>query len=198
MSSSNSFTAHRRNYDFGVRLRAAMEPLPPPSPPLQQQLPPPPSCKNSIELGSGIFDRFRYRETTPAAASAAVSAASAAVSATPAAASTSPPPFYDDRAAVVGERRASFAAAVEQRPWAPPPPPPRERRRHCRAVSGYRKRYVAAGQKWMCAGRCGQLLPASFEVDHIVRLDRGGDNSVTNLVALCRNCHGHKTFLEML
>ena len=39
-------------------------------------------------------------------------------------------------------------------------------------------------------------LPAWFEVDHKIRLDRGGTNEVDNLVAYCRNCHGEKTAME--
>jgi len=42
------------------------------------------------------------------------------------------------------------------------------------------------------------ILDASYEVDHIVALYRGGTNSETNLVALCRNCHGKKTVNERL
>lgn len=43
---------------------------------------------------------------------------------------------------------------------------------------------------------CETLLDAHFEVDHILALWRGGDNSAGNLHALCRNCHGRKTFHE--
>jgi cytochrome c553 len=64
-----------------------------------------------------------------------------------------------------------------------------------RAVSESRKKYVASLQQWQC-GECHQLLTASFEIDHIVRLDRGGSNEITNLIALCRECHGNKTILE--
>ena len=66
-----------------------------------------------------------------------------------------------------------------------------------RSVSETKKKYVAANQNWLC-GNCQQQLPAWFEVDHKVRLDSGGSNHVDNLVALCRNCHGHKTALENL
>lgn len=70
-------------------------------------------------------------------------------------------------------------------------------RTHRRSVSEARRKFVAARQKW-CCGQCQQMLSASFEIDHIVRLDRGGDNSVENLVALCRNCHGAKTNMELM
>jgi len=64
-----------------------------------------------------------------------------------------------------------------------------------RAVSGYAKRMVAAKQQWLC-GNCKKVLQAAFEVDHIIALSRGGTNQESNLVALCRDCHGEKTFRE--
>jgi hypothetical protein len=64
-----------------------------------------------------------------------------------------------------------------------------------RSVGETKKKYVAASQDWKCGG-CGQKLNAWFEVDHKVRLEYGGGNEVTNLVALCRECHGEKTAME--
>ena len=64
-----------------------------------------------------------------------------------------------------------------------------------RSVSEVKKKLVASNQGWKC-GKCQQQLTAWFEVDHTQRLDRGGTNDVSNLVALCRNCHGEKTFME--
>lgn len=64
-----------------------------------------------------------------------------------------------------------------------------------RSVSEAKKRYVAASQNWMCAN-CQQTLNHTFEVDHITRLEFGGSNDVSNLSALCRNCHGIKTARE--
>mgnify|MGYP001334466640 FL=1 len=66
-----------------------------------------------------------------------------------------------------------------------------------RSVSGTKKKYIAAQQNWRC-GHCDTQLDAWFEVDHKIRLEHGGSNHVTNLVALCRNCHGKKTTLETL
>jgi hypothetical protein len=66
-----------------------------------------------------------------------------------------------------------------------------------RSVSETKKKYVAAQQGWNC-GACKKQLPAWFEVDHKIRLDNGGSNSVDNLVALCRDCHGKKTAFENL
>lgn len=64
-----------------------------------------------------------------------------------------------------------------------------------RSVSETKKKYVASTQNWMCAG-CGDQLDHTFEVDHKIRLEYGGSNDATNLVAMCRNCHGRKTASE--
>jgi 5-methylcytosine-specific restriction endonuclease McrA len=66
-----------------------------------------------------------------------------------------------------------------------------------RCVSETKKKFVASNQNWKCAS-CSIQLPAWFEVDHKVRLDRGGDNHINNLEALCRNCHGKKTAMESM
>ena len=66
-----------------------------------------------------------------------------------------------------------------------------------RSVSESKKKYVAASQNWKC-GSCQKVLDASFEVDHKVELQHGGSNHVSNLEALCRNCHGQKTLLNRL
>ena len=64
-----------------------------------------------------------------------------------------------------------------------------------RSVSETKKKYVASQQDWKCKN-CSQKLPAWFEVDHKIRLERGGSNHIDNLVALCRDCHGKKTAFE--
>jgi hypothetical protein len=64
-----------------------------------------------------------------------------------------------------------------------------------RSVSETKKKYVASMQDWKC-GQCNNKLSHTFEVDHKIRLDLGGSNDVTNLVALCRECHGEKTAME--
>lgn len=68
---------------------------------------------------------------------------------------------------------------------------------HKRSVSETKKKFVASRQQWSC-GHCQQQLDHTFEVDHIQDLQYGGDNSVDNLVALCRNCHGKKTLSSKL
>ena len=64
-----------------------------------------------------------------------------------------------------------------------------------RSVSETKKKYVAANQEWKC-GHCQKQLDHTFEIDHKIRLEYGGDNDVQNLIALCRNCHGVKTASE--
>lgn len=64
-----------------------------------------------------------------------------------------------------------------------------------RSVSETKKKYVAANQDWKC-GDCNAQLDHTFEIDHKIRLEYGGDNEVSNLIALCRNCHGKKTAME--
>lgn len=66
-----------------------------------------------------------------------------------------------------------------------------------RAVNGMTKKYVAAQQDWKC-GHCQSQLDHTFEVDHKIRLEYGGSNDKSNLIALCRNCHGKKTAEEMM
>jgi hypothetical protein len=66
-----------------------------------------------------------------------------------------------------------------------------------RSVSETKKKYVASKQNWKCKG-CGNQLDATFEVDHVMELQHGGSNHVSNLEAVCRNCHGQKTMLNYL
>lgn len=61
-----------------------------------------------------------------------------------------------------------------------------------RCVSQAKKKYIASQQNWRC-GHCRQQLDYTYEVDHVIDLQYGGSNEATNLVALCRNCHGKKT-----
>ena len=54
------------------------------------------------------------------------------------------------------------------------------------------KKFVAANQKWSC-NHCQQLLDSTYAIDHIIPVYQGGSNEMSNLQALCRNCHGKKT-----
>lgn len=66
-----------------------------------------------------------------------------------------------------------------------------------RSVSETKKKYVAAQQDWRCK-HCEEQLKATFQVDHKVDLRYGGSNHVTNLVALCTECHATKTMQSNL
>jgi 5-methylcytosine-specific restriction endonuclease McrA len=66
-----------------------------------------------------------------------------------------------------------------------------------RCVSETKKKYVASQQQWKC-NKCASQLTHTFEVDHKIDLRYGGTNHVSNLVALCRNCHGEKTMQDKL
>lgn len=64
-----------------------------------------------------------------------------------------------------------------------------------RSVSETKKKYVASQQDWKCK-KCNNKLPAWFEVDHKISLEKGGNNHIDNLEALCRDCHGKKTAFD--
>jgi len=66
-----------------------------------------------------------------------------------------------------------------------------------RAVSNRIKKLVAYSQEYKC-NYCLKLLPPDYQVDHIVPLHAGGDNSQGNLQALCAVCHSEKTFTEAI
>lgn len=64
-----------------------------------------------------------------------------------------------------------------------------------RNLSESDKKRVAYLQKW-CCNICNELLPNTYEVDHIVPHSINSDDSLTNLQALCPNCHSKKTLRE--
>ena len=66
---------------------------------------------------------------------------------------------------------------------------------HKRNVSSLTKKMVASNQGWKC-GSCSQTLDYTYEIDHHIPLFKGGSNEISNLIALCRNCHGKKTLIE--
>jgi hypothetical protein len=66
-----------------------------------------------------------------------------------------------------------------------------------RSVSESRKKFVASNQGWKCK-KCNQILDATFEIDHVIELQYGGSNEVSNLEALCRNCHGKKSMMNRI
>lgn len=76
-----------------------------------------------------------------------------------------------------------------------------ERATKAEAAVGRRKircsesKRIACDQSYEC-NKCEEKLPFTWEIDHIVALADGGDNTRDNLQALCNNCHAAKTRLE--
>ena len=64
-------------------------------------------------------------------------------------------------------------------------------------MDGYKKKQVAFNQEWKCK-KCSNILPPSYEIDHIIKRSDGGSNDIANLQALCNNCHGIKSWNENL
>jgi hypothetical protein len=66
-----------------------------------------------------------------------------------------------------------------------------------RAVTESMKKIVASRQEWKCKS-CNHILDHTYQIDHIKRLQFGGTNDLTNLQALCPNCHSSKTVTEIV
>lgn len=64
-----------------------------------------------------------------------------------------------------------------------------------RKLTESEKKIIACSQKWTCQ-KCNELLPSSYQVDHIVPHCITADDSQNNLVALCPTCHADKTQKE--
>ena len=59
------------------------------------------------------------------------------------------------------------------------------------------KKRIMFGQAYRC-GMCEQLLPPTFEINHIEPHCVGANNHPSNLVALCKECHGAYTQAQAL
>ena len=64
-----------------------------------------------------------------------------------------------------------------------------------RTLTNTDRMIIASEQEWKCE-MCEKLLSAHFEVDHILAWSNGGRSNRDNLRALCRNCHGEKSYKE--
>lgn len=64
-----------------------------------------------------------------------------------------------------------------------------------RKLSEYIKKQVAFRQAYKCS-ICLLLLPPSYQIDHIIPHSISFDDTLTNLTALCPNCHANKTQKE--
>jgi 5-methylcytosine-specific restriction endonuclease McrA len=57
---------------------------------------------------------------------------------------------------------------------------------------------VAASQLWKCK-QCEMIFnEGGWDINHIVRVSLGGSNKLSNLEALCKNCHGIITTNERI
>ena len=59
------------------------------------------------------------------------------------------------------------------------------------------KKEISYRQSYKCLACC-QLLPPSFQIDHIIPWSLSHDDSEENLQALCANCHSVKTQKEYM
>ena len=64
-----------------------------------------------------------------------------------------------------------------------------------RRITEPEKKVVAARQGWRCS-HCNELLQATYQVDHTVALCNGGEDTLSNLTAMCVSCHATKTQWE--
>jgi hypothetical protein len=64
-----------------------------------------------------------------------------------------------------------------------------------RKLSESEKKIIAYSQEWKC-GHCMNMLPACYQIDHIVPHSIDGNDDKSNLMALCPTCHSKKTQKE--
>ena len=88
-----------------------------------------------------------------------------------------------------------ISTSSKQSWWNDPKKRQKFKTKQIRKVSESTKKMVASNQQWRCF-MCHNLLDYSYEIDHNVPLFAGGTNHISNLHALCRNCHGKKTIME--
>ena len=69
-------------------------------------------------------------------------------------------------------------------------------KRVTRCVTEHMKRFVASEQQWKCK-HCHNTLDYTYQTDHVVPLSLGGTNDLTNLQALCCNCHARKGIADL-
>lgn len=55
--------------------------------------------------------------------------------------------------------------------------------------------HVMYSQNYRCM-KCHEILTPTCELDHVVALEDGGEDSISNLQALCVSCHSAKTYYQ--
>lgn len=66
-----------------------------------------------------------------------------------------------------------------------------------RKLTGPEKKRIAAANQWCCY-LCHQLLPSTYEVDHVVPLFEGGADDASNCRPACPSCHRIKSEEECI
>jgi 5-methylcytosine-specific restriction endonuclease McrA len=56
-------------------------------------------------------------------------------------------------------------------------------------------KFLGSKQKWLCY-ICNQILDESLECDHLLSLENGGTNDLSNLCLIHASCHAKKTFFD--
>ena len=64
-------------------------------------------------------------------------------------------------------------------------------------VTPHQAKSCAAEYKWRCA-KCGKMLGADFQIDHIVPLHLGGEHCISNMQPLHPHCHAKKNSEEQM
>jgi len=64
-----------------------------------------------------------------------------------------------------------------------------------RKLSEKEKKCVSCSQDWKC-GHCKNLLPSSYQIDHIIPFSICHNDNIDNLMALCPTCHANKSQVE--
>ena len=64
-----------------------------------------------------------------------------------------------------------------------------------RRLTEGQKRSVAARYEWKC-GMCARTLPSAYQIDHIIPLWAGGEDTPDQCWPLCAECHADKTQRE--
>lgn len=72
-----------------------------------------------------------------------------------------------------------------------------QKRENKRKYSTTHRIEIAYKSEYKC-NMCQILLPPTFEIDHIIELQDGGEDTYENCQALCPNCHALKTRANIL
>ena len=66
-----------------------------------------------------------------------------------------------------------------------------------RKLTGPEKKRIAAVNEWKCY-MCDTLLPSTYEIDHVIPLFEGGEDTAFNCKPACPGCHRKKSEEETI